>query len=245
MQKYIILWAMIYCAAFANLCGENSGIDFVEEELDSSWEAKGVLPPTKPIHKLVLVTGCARSGTTFIAEVLQHCGLNVVHEAAGKDGIVSWLMAARDTHTPYGPGYYNYRFKHIFHQVRDPLKTMASLTTEHAKAWQFVMKHTPQIKAEDPMIVKCAKYWYYWNKRAEAKAEWTYRVEDIENALEEMGRRMGIHLDKEAIHKVRKTINHRERTVEYTWAEVKANLSPTRYKKLIDLARKYGYSAPD
>lgn len=206
---------------------------------------RGVLPPTKQVYKLLLITGCARSGTSYITEVLRLCGLDVLHEHEGTHGTVSWLMAARDFTTPYGPAYYNFRFKHIFHQVRDPLKTMSSLTTEHPRAWKYVMKHTPQIKEEDPMIVKCAKYWYYWNRRAEAKAEFTYRIEDLENALNEMSIRLGIPLDKSAIGKVSQTINHRNRKTEYTWDEVKANVNPILYEKIIGMAKRYGYYTPE
>src|SRR5262249_4242348 len=107
MLKHILISALIFCALIQNLSGQDN----------CPSEVKGVHPPTKPVYKLLLITGCARSGTTFIADVLWHCGLQVYHEAPGRDGIVSWLMAARDVKTPYGPAYYNYRFKHIFHQV--------------------------------------------------------------------------------------------------------------------------------
>jgi hypothetical protein len=244
MQKALLFLGLFFCTVFGEMCGKESSFDSVEGDSCLSVQ-KAVNPPSKPIYKFLLITGCARSGTTYITEVLRHCGLNVLHEDNGEDGIVSWLMAARDFATPYGPAYYNFRFKHIFHQVREPLKSMSSFTTEAQQAWKFVMKHTPQIKAKDPMIVKCAKYWYYWNKRAEAKAEWTYRVEDMETALVEMGHRLGFYLDPEAIKKVDTLINHRSRQVNYTWDEVKGNLSPEMYQKLIDLARRYGYYAPD
>lgn len=242
MQKVLVVlsfhfWVMCGCAY-----GNQADLGLAEEE--SFIINKTVNLPSKPTYKFLLITGCARSGTTYITEVLRHCGLDVLHERDGNDGIVSWLMAARDFSTPYGPAYYNFRFKHIFHQVRDPLKSMSSFTTESERAWNFVMKHTPQIKPTDSMIAKCAKYWYYWNKRAEAKAEWTYRVEDIQDVFEEMGNRLGLYLNPEAIHKVDTNVNHRTRDVNYTWEEVKANLAPEMYQKLIDLARRYGYYAP-
>jgi hypothetical protein len=244
MQKGLIFLGLYFCTVFGEMCGKEISFDLVEKENSPSAQKVAANTPSKPVYKFLLITGCARSGTTYITEVLRHCGLNVLHEAEGEDGVVSWLMAARDFKTPYGPAFYNFRFKHIFHQVREPLKSMSSFTTESSNAWKFVMKHTPQIKAHDAMIVKCAKYWYYWNKRAEAKAEWTYRVEDTETALMEMGERLGLFLDPEAIGKVQRTINHRDREANYTWDEVKRNLRPSLYQKLTDLARRYGYYAP-
>lgn len=247
MRSMIFLLGLICCVAFGNMYAQDMSFDFDEEDQICPYQIqqKAVNPAIKTIYKLLLITGCARSGTTYITAVLRHCGLDILHENAGRHGTVSWLMATRDYHTPYGPAYFNFHFKHIFHQVRNPLKAMSSFTTESPQAWQFVMKHTPQIKIDDPQIVKCAKYWYYWNQKADKKAEWTYRVEDIENALEEMGNRMGIHLDKEAIKKVEKTLFHRNRNVDYSWEDLKANLTPVLYKKVIGMARKYGYEAPD
>jgi hypothetical protein len=247
MRTISYFMGLVFLNFFTTIQGQifAQNFDYQNEIYQNFLSYKSAKPNDGHIYKLLLITGCARSGTTYITEVLRHCGLDILHEAEGQHGIVSWLMATRDYKTPYGPAFYNFCFKHIFHQVRDPLKTMSSLTTENRKAWLFVQKHTPQIKQKDPLIVKCAKYWYYWNKKAEAKAEWTYRVEDIENALEEMGRRIGVHLDKEAIKKVGVTVNHRRRAVEYTWEDVKAALSPQFYAKFIILVRKYGYAVPE
>jgi hypothetical protein len=41
-----------------------------------------------------IVTGCARSGTTYMSKVLQACGLRCPHEEWGPDGTVAWQYAA-------------------------------------------------------------------------------------------------------------------------------------------------------
>lgn len=191
------------------------------------------------------ITGCARSGTTYIVSVLQKCGYDVKHEAEGKKGVVSWGLAVDSKWTSCGPGTYYFKFNHIFHQVRDPVKTMSSCTTEPAWSWRFICKHIPEIKIDEPLIVRCAKYWYYWNLKAEQKSEWTYRVEDIENALEEMGRRLGVAFDKNVLQKVPKNVNSRKRNIEYTWADLKAALDPELYLNIQQLAKKYGYAVDE
>lgn len=45
----------------------------------------------------ILIVGCARSGTHWMARVLRSQGLDVGHERQGLDGIVSWCLAPADT----------------------------------------------------------------------------------------------------------------------------------------------------
>lgn len=78
-----------------------------------------------------VVTGCARSGTLFIAEALQRLGHTVAHEAlftpeteevpdfGDSEGDVSWLAAPFLADLPAGTI--------VLHQVRDPLATIRSI----------------------------------------------------------------------------------------------------------------------
>jgi hypothetical protein len=198
-------------------------------------------------HRLVrelLITGCARSGTTYITYVLRNCGLNVDHEENAGYGIVSWPMAVDSSNSVWGPPSNRYRFKHIFHQVRHPLKAIASATTEPTRSWAYICQHCKNIKMHDKPLVKAAKYWYYWNLLAEKKAEWTYRIEDIENALDEMSRRLSIPLSKKALGRISKKTNSR-RHASYTWKDIKAAINPKLYAKILEMARRYGYNVDD
>lgn len=194
-------------------------------------------------QKLLLVTGCARSGTTYIAKVLKHCGLKVSHEKISPDGVVSWLMVVTSDSAPYGPPYVEGAYKHIFHQVRCPLKTIASVyCNEPPESWRYIQKFLPQIKNTDSVLIKCVKYWIYWNLLAEAKAEFTYRVEDTEEALVTMGEILGIYLPPEAAHLVSKNTNHRAAYEHlYSWCELKELLPSKLYWELRELAMRYGY----
>ena len=214
-----------------------------------------------PKQRLCLVTGCARSGTTFIYNVLRLNGIPIRHErevskslkgyildAFGLDspenrnknnGIASWVMAADSDTTPWGPGANDFQFKHIFHQVRDPLKTINSAANEPEESWQFIRQFVPEIQADDSKLVRSAKYWYYWNLLAEKKAEWTYRIEDID--MDEMSKRLGVPLDPKTLERVPHNSNTRGHNNRYTWDDLKAELSPELYENIVQLAKRYGY----
>lgn len=120
-------------------------------------------------EKLVLVIGCPRSGTGYMWKVLSKCGVRVAHEREGQQGIVSWLFTADSADPAWGPKTTDYHFKHIFHQVRHPLKCIASMHLVVNKAWAYICREVPEIKRNDPDLVRSAKMWYYWNLKAERR----------------------------------------------------------------------------
>jgi hypothetical protein len=214
---------------------------------ESSRESSNLDVPYKH-HRFLLITGCARSGTTYISEVLKLSGLDIGHELVGKDGVSSWFMCIEADHVPWKhrPSAIGFHFDHIFHQVRHPLKVISSvLGTEHRKAIDYFSKNIPEIYAKDSPIVKSAKYWYYWNLYAEQKAEWRYQVEHINECLEEMGQRLGISLDKAILQNVPRDTNHRKATTNLTWAHLKEEIPTNLFINIQEMALRYGYSISD
>lgn len=204
--------------------------------------------PSPPESHFLLITGCARSGTTYISEVLKLGGLDIAHEVIGKDGISSWFMCIEADRVPWKhrPSALGYHFEHVFHQVRHPLKVISSvLATEHRKAVKYFSENIPEIYSKDKLIVKCAKYWYYWNLYAEQKAEWRYQVEQIDANLEEMGQRLGITLDKKILEQVPRDSNHRKATTNLTWAQLKQEIPANLFYNIQEMALRYGYSILD
>lgn len=191
----------------------------------------------------VLVTGCARSGTRYTAYILRDCGLDVGHEWVYPDGLTSWLMAADCSECPWGAApSANFKFKHIFHQVREPLKVIASVyINEPPESWEFICRHLPQIQETDSHLLKCAKYWYYWNLLAEKKAEYTFRVEDIEKALRVMSFKMKRELIPKNINAYSKKVNTREVPPELTWEMLAESLPATLFDDIQMMALRYGY----
>lgn len=204
-------------------------------------------------ERLVLITGCPRSGTQYIAQVLNNCGLDIGHEVDGAAGIAFWAMAS-DKGLKDKPAANEYQFRHIFHQVRHPLDTISSVNTFSEVCWRFIRSNIPEISRRDSKLVRAAKFWYYWNLMAENKAEMTYRVEDIENVFDEMATRLGVQLDKSVLKKVPKNVHSRQSffkkfisfrryyVKKYTWADLRKELDPDLYQKIIVMTKRYGYS---
>jgi len=196
------------------------------------------------LDRYILVTGCARSGTRYTAYILRDCGLDVGHEWMFPDGLTSWLMATDCSECPWGAApSSNTKFQHIFHQVRDPLKVIASVyINEPPESWEFICLHLPQIKETDTLLVKCAKYWYYWNLMAEKKAEYTFRVEDIEKALRVMSFKMKRELTPKDLSAFAKNINTRETPPDLTWGTLAESLPYSLFYDVQMMALRYGYS---
>ncbi len=115
----------------------------------------------------IFITGCPRSGTVYMAEVLKGIGINVLHEGMGDEGSVGYHLV---TVKP----------EKCLHQVRHPLKQMASMET--VDTWSFVEK---AIKVTDHELTGLMEFWLRWNEICESFCVWRYRVEDLENVWEE------------------------------------------------------------
>lgn len=164
----------------------------------------------KKKKKKVLITGCGRSGTKYIAFVLRRLGLDAPHESVGKDGSVSWCMAVDADWTPFGESCRGYEFEHIFHQVRHPLAVMASVQTFKETSWRFICEHTA-VSMREPLLIRCATYWYYWNLETEKIAQWRYRIEDFHLIFASFCNRLQIKADQSVIEKLPVDVNTRKR----------------------------------
>ena len=155
-----------------------------------------------------LVTGSGRSGTRYTALLLSELGLDVRHESLGSEGIVSWYAATDSDAVPYGPPSSRLVFRHVFHQVRHPLRVIPSLATLRPETWAFVARHVP-CSPDDPPLVRCAKLWLHWNLLAERRAEWRYRIEDLPDIFDEFCRRFGVPCDRRALERLPRDVNTR------------------------------------
>lgn len=98
-------------------------------------------------------------------------------------------MAVDADRRPYGPPSSLCTFDQIFHQVREPMATIASATSFERESWEFICAFTP-CTLDDPPLLRAAKYWLTWNEHAEQVATWRYRVEDIPSVFHEFCRRL-------------------------------------------------------
>ena len=120
--------------------------------------------------EMIIIIGCARSGTGFISEKAKEIGLDIGHEKVGEHGIADWSQTTDGLFIDKQDGVF-------CHQVRNPLDTIASCTTLAGESWQFISKYIP---IGDSLIHSCMIYWYYWNLLAEEKASHTYQLETFE-----------------------------------------------------------------
>lgn len=199
------------------------------------------------IPRFLLITGCCYSGTEYITKFLQASGIDVEHEYMNSQGCISWLMTARLKSTPWGPLSLNYKFDHIFHQVRNPLKVIQSvLNFCPIDIWPWLCDVIPEIKRSDSLIVRSAKYWYYWNILAESQAEWTYRIEDFDTQYVEMGEKLGLEFNEKTLQSISKNTNKKSKPKELlTWKALEDSLDAELFIKIRDLAIHYGYRPID
>lgn len=196
-------------------------------------------------EKSLLITGCGRSGTTYICELLAKNGIHIGHEVEGEDGIASWPMTITDTKELCcgSPIFQDFVFKNIFHQVRNPVKTISSCLTISDSSWKYIKKHIP-IGENDSKLIMSAKYWYCWNIIADSMSSFTYRIEDIENILPIIILKASKgSLNMESINITSNKINARAHN-EIKLIDIKYE-DRFLYKNIMDLAKKYGYQEKD
>jgi hypothetical protein len=180
--------------------------------------------------RLILVTGCGRSGTKYTSFLLAKLGLDVPHERLGKHGIASWSMAVPAEKRPFGPPSSQVSYEHIFHQVRDPLSTIASAMTFNDISWNFISEHI-ECSRTAPRLVQAAKYWLHWNEQAERIATWRYRIEDLHGPV------LDLFCDKIGVANNHKAVE-----------QIPLNFNTRKHGRLVHLAeesfRRIGENAP-
>ena len=217
-------------------------------------------------HRKLMVVGCPRSGTKFMAATMRKIKLDILHEANGADGTSSWMFAARAEKYPFFPWEAQprahvgekrdeFEYDQRWHQVRHPLKTVGSvalvLGSRKNFQWQWIAE-----QLDDPYITEIENDWlrsmrfvYKWNL-LEKETEWRYRLEDLDERWPEMMQRLG--MPPCPVPKTNRTMNHAKRRPKWTkltkeeiernptWDELRL-LDPLLAKKLKGMAERYGY----
>jgi hypothetical protein len=199
-------------------------------------------------RKRLLITGCGRSGTKYITHLLRRLGLDVRHERMGADGIASWAMAVDADSVAWGVPSRHYDFDDVFHQVRDPRQVIASATTFKPDSWSFICAHTP-ISLDDPILLRAAKYWYYWNLEAEKVARWRYRIETFDEVFDEFCSRLQLTPDRTVLAQVDPDVNTRRRgrafhLYEELCERLRLDINPAIKRCISGLSRTGGSGIP-
>jgi hypothetical protein len=189
-----------------------------------------------------LITGCGRSGTVYISCLLDELGADVPHETMGLDGIASWLLAVDAGSAPWGPLRRMFQYRTVVHQVRHPLRAIASAQTFRPESWGYICGHIPCDMTE-PLLLRCAKYWHYWNLKAEQTAAWTYRIEELPRVFDRLCEAVGVLPDRSCLAAVPADVNSRRDSYSaITWDHL-AELDPELTRKIQAQAARYGYAA--
>jgi hypothetical protein len=107
-----------------------------------------------------------------MAEVLRHVGLDVGHERDGPDGCVGAVFwTGKRVLDDYDV---------IWHQVRDPLKVIASNTTCRETSFAHMYKQIGVSRdiSDDP-VVRAMRSWLDYTDWADGKTDRWYRIEDL------------------------------------------------------------------
>lgn len=186
---------------------------------------------------MFLITGAGRSGTKYIATVLRKCGLDVGHEGLGESGIVSGFYCfdadwyPNDRHPVPRP-----QFDLILHQVRHPLRVIASMQTTHS--WEWACQFLP-IDESAPLLQRCCYNWLIPNETAERQAAFTYRIENLEGVWSELQRLIGFDASYKIAASLPNDINSRPHG-NVTWNDVQKAV-PEAYSTIVNAAERYGY----
>ncbi len=133
------------------------------------WEYDGRLA----IGKGIYICAAARSGTMYMSKLLNAMGYEVGHEIVKKNGCVGYPLVI-------------IRPDNCFHQVRHPLKQIASMMAH--KSWGFM---EDVIDVPRRGLLGCMTYWLKWNKLCEEFCVWRYRIEQLPDIWDEFLERIG------------------------------------------------------
>jgi len=189
---------------------------------------------------LILTTG--GSGSYYIHRVLWELDYHIGHMRGGDHGTVGpQMIFNRPWHQRIHLMRGECEWARIVHQVRHPLKVVASIRwfRSHIFRWCRFMESMPKRFRPDKDECRMA-FWFEMNKEAARVAEWSYRIEDLTLGGETWQKfivPLGFHPDTPLPY-IPRNINTRARGRVYTWDDIK---SPMLRSEVQDLARSFGY----
>lgn len=189
-----------------------------------------------------LITGCPRSGTKFTANLLgRYLGYDTTFEKRGNRFTVSWKHIVSGYFDP--PANQNVivcDFDRIIHQVRHPLKVIASMTTIWNQSMGFIGKFVDLpdlLENKNQTVRNCMNAWYGWNKIIEKKAVWRYKIEDLPTVLDTWCKYLDIPVFN--FPDIKNNINGRKH-ITLKWEDL-FKIDEQLAKKIKNLSEHYGY----
>ena len=130
--------------------------------------------------KRVIIIGTGRSGTAYTSKLLRECGIDVGHEALGKDGVSSWYLTT-DFEAFDGLDWADIESEPVLvgQQIRHPLKTIPSLMTFNKRSQDFIRRSGVHDVKPKSRIHEAMLHWYYWNRMAFDRADFHWTLEGL------------------------------------------------------------------
>jgi hypothetical protein len=192
---------------------------------------------------MFLITGTGRSGTHYTSALLTAIGLDAPHESVGRDGCVSWKHATTGVFEYIGKGreltVEDPGFAPVVHQVRDPLKVIASMQTFSLSSW-FYMAKTIELRLVDPPLVTAMRAWVGWNALIERRAGWRFRVEDLDSVFPELCQRVGVSNARLPALPVSRRDSRAHRYQPLNWSDLEGASKEWAHEVRV-MAERYGY----
>lgn len=240
-------------------------IEDAQKHIDGLVAAMNRPPP-------VLITGTPRSGTVYATTVFRAAfaehDTDVQHEQMGSIVTVSWCHINPGIDRTYWneavgryTGKYSYTFDKwtaIAHQVRDPLKVIASMPTidfgahsgwelahnalrSHRERYDHIANQDPEWPANLDSVAAYALFVLRWNRYIEAFTSFRYRVEDLHGGEGSAWPELldYLKLPQKPFPEGPFTSNTRPHG-KLTWEDIKRE-APDCYEALRDMAHEYGY----
>lgn len=183
--------------------------------------------------KLIRVLAHPRSGTAYMASLMQLNGLDVGHEVMGKDGISSWMFAVQADNVPFtfdGSIPIDYSFTHTIQVIREPISAISSIYhTEHGSLdWR-----SKWLCLWGNDMEKAVSSYIGWNKLIKGLNPVVFKLEDEDTILDWLFDN-GLTTTK---HKAEIT-NKREHDI-LTIKKIKGMINPSLFNELEQFIKYY------
>lgn len=224
-----------------------------ESYLRSTEEKWGVSKSSMKTKKKLLVLGTGRCGTMFTTKALRTVGINVLHEKVGEDGTVSHYFVVDSDWYPMAPWQENqgkkhvgerrsdFKFEHTLHIVRDPRKTIPSMTKIFGSVtWQFYVDNGLISAYHKRSLHRAMELWLNHNLMAEEQADLTFNLERYQHAWPAIMEMLGHNVTYPAHLKPMNKTGGFRAYEPLTWEQMEA-VDSDLAKQIRKLAKHYGY----
>lgn len=198
--------------------------------------------------KPYIVTGCGRSGTGYMAQVLTSAHVPCGHERLFQGKGDAKLEPDSVDSSWFAAPFVRDRDAMVIHQVREPMAVVSSWLANRSMRSQFVvrflLKWCPRPLTEPDPASAVLQYWVQWNRMVEYHANYRWQVEtitreDIYDSLILSGRDVNKSSIGSALGSTSSITNRKESDVpKVTWNDIK---NKEVRKEAEKLASKYGY----